>query len=102
MQRSIRQSLCSILVALVAATSTGCAYLHTQRPLSVNYQKTELGTKEGRASAYSLFWLVAWGDAGNKAAAKNGDIKVINCADAEILSVFLGLYTRMTTVVYGD
>ena len=88
------------LMAIVALN--GCAYLHTQRPLSVNYDKTELGTKEGRASSYSLLWLVAWGNAGSKAAAENGGITSIECADTEVVSVLLGLYTRVTTVVYGN
>lgn len=95
-------SLKLIMGFLVIMVLNGCAYLHTQRPLSVNYDKTELGTKEGRASSYSLLWLVAWGNAGTKAAAENGGITSIDCADTEVVSVLLGLYTRVTTVVYGN
>ena len=80
----------------------GCAYLHTQTPLSVEYHKTELGTKVGRASSYSVLWLVAWGDSGTKAAAVNGNMKVIECADREVKVILSGLYTRATTVVYGE
>ena len=84
------------------AVATGCAYTSIRRPLDENFDKTELGTKEGQAHTYTCLWLFAWGDAGTKAAAKDGGIKVIRHADMEVYSVFFGLYTRMTTVVYGD
>lgn len=82
--------------------ANGCAYMHTQVPLSVEYHKTELGRKVGRASSYSVLWLVSWGDSGTKAAAEQGGIKVIDCADREVKVVLFGLYTRVTTVIYGD
>ena len=91
-----------IAVVLFLAMASGCAYVHTQMPLTDQYHKTELGTKVGRSNAYSVLWLVAWGDAGAKAAADNGNIKVIHCADREVKVVLMGLYTRATTVVYGD
>ncbi len=92
-----------VLVSLaLMSLLNGCAYLHTQRPLSVNFNKTEVGTKEGRASSYSILWLVAWGNAGTKAAAQEGHITVIESEDTEILAVLMGCYTRMTTVVYGN
>lgn len=80
----------------------GCAYMHTQRPLGAEFNKTELGTKTGRASSYAILWLVAWGNSGTKAACEKGGIKVIECADVEIKTVLFGLYTRVTTVVYGN
>jgi len=90
------------LMVTLLILANGCAYMHTQMPLSVEYHKTELGTKVGRASSYSVLWLVAWGDSGTKAAAENGNMKVIECADREVKVVLFGLYTRATTVVYGD
>jgi hypothetical protein len=47
-------------------------------------------------------WLFAWGDAGTKAAADNGDITVLRHADVEYFVILMGLYGRITTVVYGD
>ncbi len=91
----------SICTGLILA-SCGCAYTHIQRPLDRNFDTTQLGVKEGRSHAYSLFWAVAWGDAGTKAAARQGEITTIRHADTEVKSVCLGLYTRVTTVVYGD
>ena len=90
------------LAAALVLTGSGCAYLHVQRPLSVNFDHTQLGTKVGRSNAYAVLWLVAWGDAGTKAAATQGNIKTIRYADTEVKSVLLGIYSRVTTVVYGD
>ena len=91
----------SLVAALVWSVS-GCAYLHVQRPLSINFDNTQFGSKVGRSDAYSVLWLVAWGDAGTKAAATQGNIKIIRYADTEVKSVLMGIYSRITTVVYGD
>jgi len=90
------------MAAALVLIGSGCAYMHVQRPLGTNFDNTQLGSKEGRSNAYSVLWLVAWGDAGTKAAASQGDIKVIRYADTEVKSVLLGIYSRVTTVVYGD
>jgi len=92
---------CGLAAALVYIAS-GCAYMHVQRPLGTNFDNTQLGSREGRSNSYSVLWLVAWGDAGTKAAATQGDIKIIRHADTEVKCVLLGLYSRITTVVYGD
>ncbi|HAR46383.1 MAG TPA: hypothetical protein DCS05_09515, partial [Nitrospiraceae bacterium] len=47
-------------------------------------------------------WLVAWGDAGTAAAARDGNITTVNHMDREAFSILFGLYTKTTTVVYGD
>ncbi|MDD2365759.1 MAG: TRL domain-containing protein [Desulfuromonadaceae bacterium] len=94
---------CKIITAiLVSCFLTGCVYTNIQRPLGTEFNKTELGSKTGLSSNHSLLWLVAWGDAGTKAAAENGNIKVIQHADTKLFSVLFGLYTEVTTVVYGD
>jgi hypothetical protein len=81
---------------------TGCLYLDVKTPLDTDLNQTVLGSKQGKASSYSVLWLVAWGDAGTAAAAKNGDITTVNHMDSELYSILFGLYTRVTTVVYGD
>ena len=90
------------LAAMLICFSTGCAYIHVQWPLGTNFDNTQLGSKEGRSNSYSVLWLLAWGDAGTKAAATQGNIKIIRYADTEVKSVVFGLYSRITTVVYGD
>jgi hypothetical protein len=91
--------VCAILLMLAAP---GCLYSKIQRPLDTDFTSTDLGGREGRASNTSALWLFAWGDAGTKAAADNGGIRVIKHADREFFVLLFGLYARETTVVYGD
>ncbi len=80
----------------------GCIYSSVQSPLDTDFDKTTMGTKIGESHFQSLLWLVAWGDAGSKAAADNGGITTIHHADVHVKTVLFGLYSRVTTVVYGD
>jgi hypothetical protein len=98
-RKATRRLLATATAALLAS---GCLYTHIQRPLDQNFSNTELGTKVGRAHSRVLLWLVAWGDAGTQAAARDGGISVIKHADFEVHSVLFGAYSRVTTVVYGD
>ena len=94
--------LMMLFAATISMLLSGCTYANIQMPLDTDYDATELGAKVGRASNHAVLYLFAWGDAGSNAAAKNGDIKVIRHADREVFSILFGLYTRNTTVVYGD
>ena len=93
-----------IIFILVTMTFfiSGCAYVNTKTPYDDNLDATELGSKVGISQAYSLFWIVAWGDASYAAAAKNGNIKVLRHADQETFQVMLGMFTRWRIIVYGD
>ncbi len=90
------------LLILLMLFASGCLYTNIQRPMDTDFLTTDLGSKEGRASNRSVLWLFAWGDAGTKAAADNGNISIIKHADQEFMVVLFGLYFRVTTVVYGD
>lgn len=97
------RSLISVITAVIVLTSLcGCAFVNVKTPFDRNLDKTELGTKKGTATAYSILWLVSWGDTSYATAAKNGDIKIIRHADQEIQQALFGLYTRWRVVVYGD
>jgi len=91
-----------LTLTVMSSLLSGCIYTDIQRPLGTEYNQTELGTKIGQSSSYSLFWLVAWGDAGTKAAAENGHLTIIRHADIKVYSLVFGLYAKVTTVVYGD
>ncbi|PLY01816.1 MAG: hypothetical protein C0623_05035 [Desulfuromonas sp.] len=91
-----------ILLASLLFALSACAYIDTRSPYDEDLNNTDLGTKTGRASNYSLFWVAAWGDAGYAAAAKNGGITTLKHADVEVYSLLFGLYVRRTIVVYGD
>ncbi len=91
-----------MVVCLILSISTGCLYSNVRMPLDKDFDKTTLGNKVGKSEAQSVLWLVAWGDAGTQAAAEDGDIKVINHADSEFLSILFGLYSKRTTILYGE
>jgi hypothetical protein len=55
-----------------------------------------MGTAESTAVVF-----IATGDSSIRTAMKNGGITRIHHVDAKVLS-FLGLYTKYTTVVYGE
>ncbi len=90
------------VVLLTALMSSGCIYAYYQSPLDKVIDNTTLGLKQGRASAYSVLWLFAWGDAGPAAAARNGGITTVNHMDMETYHLLFGLYARETIIVYGD
>jgi hypothetical protein len=93
----------AVVGSLAAAVLlTGCLYMNVKAPYDTDLSKTVLGQKVGKASSQSVLWLVAWGDAGTAAAAKEGSITTVNHMDQEVFSVLFGLYTKTTTVVYGD
>jgi hypothetical protein len=81
---------------------SGCLYTNVLAPYDTDLNKTELGDKTGTASSQSLLWLVAWGDGSTAAAAKQGRISTITHMDREVFSVLFGLYTKTTTIVYGN
>ncbi len=89
-------------LVLIAIMLSGCLYSHVTIPLSTELNETELGSKKGEASIYSVLWLLAWGDAGAAAAAKNGEITTMTHMDREFYVILFGIYTRTTTIVYGE
>jgi hypothetical protein len=76
--------------------------MNVVQPLDTDLATTELGSKVGKSEAQSILGLVAWGDAGTQAAARAGGIKTLRHADTQIFSILAILYTRQTTIVYGD
>ena len=91
-----------LALLFIFLTVQGCAYLHVRVPLDKDVQETQLGEKMGYASMHSVMGMVSWGDAGTEAAAKDGDLKVINHLDREYYMLLFGLYSRSTTIAYGD
>ena len=90
------------ILAVPLLFGSGCLYTDIQMPMDKDFDKTELGVKEGRASSHTVLYLVSWGDSGSKAAANDGKVKVIRHADRQVFSILFGLYTKITTVAYGD
>lgn len=101
--KNSRNGMRLIAIVIIGAIMSGCAiYANVGAPLDLNLDKTDLGTKVGRADAYSILWLFAWGDASYAAAARNGNIKVLKHADQHLVQAILGLYVHWQVIVYGD
>lgn len=98
----IRRALVRALCAATPCLASGCVYTNVVVPLDTDLDRTELGSKVGESSSESVLWLLAWGDGGTQAAAKEAGITTLRHADRRIFSLLFGLYYRQTTIVYGD
>jgi hypothetical protein len=98
----MKRSMFVIAVMIAVLVLSGCVYTHVLMPYDTDLNKTVLGQKQGKASMESVLWLIAWGDAGTAAAAKQGGLTTVNHMDREMLFVLFGLYSKTTTIVYGD
>jgi hypothetical protein len=98
----MRKSRCAALLGAALLFTPGCLFTDVKVPLDTNLEETQLGSKVGEATSEGVLWLVAWGDSGTQAAAKDGGITTLRHADQKVFSVLFGLYSKQTTVVYGD
>jgi hypothetical protein len=90
------------ILGLCLSAATGCVYMNVTQPLDTDLAETRLGSKVGRSQAQAILGLVAWGDAGTQAAAKAAGIKTLNHADTQLFSILGFVYSKQTTIVYGD
>lgn len=94
---------------LVVILLSSCVFAPVVPPRGVLYndQRSPLfpggrpGSKEGKASSYSVLFLVGWGNSGLAEAMKNGDIKEVRHTDYRMVNYLL-FYQRYTTIVYGE
>jgi hypothetical protein len=89
-------------MALAMWPMSACIYMNVKQPLDTDLHETQLGTRVGKSQAQSILGLVAWGDAGTQAAARDGGITTLKHADQERFSILGGVYARFRTIVYGD
>jgi hypothetical protein len=94
------------LVLLTSLSLSGCAMLYndlkTPLPSLGITADTQARTSVGKASCASYVWVVSTGDCSVEAAMKNGGITKVHHVDAEVQSYVFGIYTKFTTVVYGE
>ena len=96
-----RTALLVVVLAFMIVLN-GCLYTDVIVPLDIDADKTVIGSKVGTSACQSVLWLIAWGDASSEAAAKNGNISVVNHMDQKVFSILFGLYSKSTTIVYGE
>lgn len=85
----------------VVTTSAGVATLYTDVKEGLTATSNVTGTKVGTASATGILGLVATGDASIQTASHAGGIKKISHVDTQKTSI-LGIFTKFTTIVYGE
>jgi len=114
MNKSQFMVLPGIALALFLIFSSGCVMAPVVPPIGGIYTNImapidiesgtgkQIGSKTGEASTVAILGMVAFGDAGLNAAARNGGITRIYHVDYRFLNVFLGTYCKFTTVVYGE
>ena len=96
--------LCAAVMAIAMTSCSsigmvGLIYDGDIQPVAVT--SNALGQKVGTATCVSVLGIVAVGDGGINAAAKNGGIKKISHVDRKTLSV-LSLFTKYEYFVYGE
>lgn len=102
MIRWLRSTTLVVAPLALLSLGTGCVYANVDLPLDTDLHETELGDKVGRSEAQSILGLVAWGDASTRAAAEDGKITTLQHADQNWFSVLGFVYSRVTTIVYGE
>jgi hypothetical protein len=92
---------CALFFSAPVIPGSAFVYANTRAPMDVDFERTEVGPKRGRASVTTILALVSFGDASAASAANDGGISTIRHADYEYYNI-LGIYQRFTTVVYGE
>jgi PBP1b-binding outer membrane lipoprotein LpoB len=101
-----KQTMRLALILILTLFLSGCALLYTdiKTPLPSLSTNTDAQstTHVGKASCAYYVWVLALGDCSVQTAMQNGGISKVHHVDSEINSYFLGIYTKFTTVVYGE
>ena len=94
-------AVAAILSLASCASVPTAATLYTDVTEGLTATSNTVGTKVGKASASNVLGLIATGDASINEAAKQAGIKKISHVDVKKFSI-LGLFTTITTSVYGE
>lgn len=79
----------------------GNVFNATSQPTDITFDRTEIGTREGRAASELYFWMFSMGDCSVDTAARNGGLQQIDHIDSNHYNIFFGLYTRYETIAVG-
>ena len=78
----------------------GGLYTKVMQP-GVLLDNVDAGSKVGTSDAMNILGIIGMGDYGYNEAIQNGNIKRVSHVDFEVFGV-LGLFTKITTYVYGN
>ena len=79
----------------------GFAFTNVNAPIQTEFNRTPVAMNKGEASTANILGLFAWGDASVKAAVEDGKLRTVHFVEYSMLSV-LGIYSKFTTVAYGE
>lgn len=99
MKKVICASVASLALLLTSCGSIGAIYTDVTGPGAATANK--VGKKVGVSESVGVLGLVAIGNAGINAAAKEAGITKISHVDVKTMSV-LGIFSKNTTYVYGE
>jgi len=95
-------------VAPVVMMPPGWVYSQYKAPLTTDFHNTEVGPYKGESKIQYLMvplFIInpsfTWGDGSIRAAAREGNLKHVNCADYEYMQV-MGVYAEMKVIAYGE
>lgn len=94
-------AVATVLLLTSCASVPTAATLYTDVTEGLTATSNTFGTKVGKSSASNVLGLIATGDASINEAAKQAGIKKISHVDVKKFSI-LGLFTTITTFVYGE
>ena len=99
----MRKTIVILALTIMAATIlSGCIYTDVRAPMQAMLATEDVSTdKEGTSCMTMILGLVAWGDAGVKAAMDNGGITRVHHVDTDTYNI-LGVYTKIPVRVYGE
>lgn len=112
----MRIAVCLSALVLVCLVLSGCAgfvlapvvpppaviYTSYTAPLDCNFDRTAVAdARKGEKGIVNILGLFTFGDAGSMDAAKEGNLSRVDGADYTMLNV-LGVFSRYSTVVYGE
>lgn len=86
--------------AALTGSLYGGLYTKVTQP-GVLLDNVDAGSKVGTSDAMNILGIIGMGDYGYNEAIKNGNIKRVSHVDFEVFGV-LGLFTKVTTYVYGN
>ncbi len=112
----MRIAVCLSALVLVCLALSGCTgiawapvvpppglvFTSYTAPLDVDFDRTEVDdVRTGESGIINILGIICIGDAGSMDAAREGNLSRVDGADYTMLNV-LGIFSKYTTVVYGQ
>lgn len=100
---SLKKIIATTLIGIATLSLSGCfvKLTGTSPNLAVKFD-AEKAERVGHASCQQFLWAFATGDCSVTAAMKDGGLSKLHHVDDNIKIIVYGLYSELTTTVYGE